>query len=58
MLIHTQRLWLNANNYLACCRFTLKLRWLMNGTFDTEFGEYEWIHRRKEMDNNRRKFNL
>jgi ribosome production factor 1 len=39
-------------------RFTLKLRWLQEGTFDTKFGEYEWIHRRKEMDTTRRKFHL
>lgn len=39
-------------------RFTLKLRWLQEGTFDTAFGEYEWIHRRKEMDISRRKFHL
>eukprot|EP00563_Minutocellus_polymorphus_P005060 CAMPEP_0181031724 /NCGR_PEP_ID=MMETSP1070-20121207/6380_1 /TAXON_ID=265543 /ORGANISM="Minutocellus polymorphus, Strain NH13" /LENGTH=382 /DNA_ID=CAMNT_0023109111 /DNA_START=103 /DNA_END=1248 /DNA_ORIENTATION=+ len=28
-------------------RFTLKLRWIQEGTFDTQFGEYEWIHKRK-----------
>lgn len=39
-------------------RFTLKLRWLQEGTFDTKFGEYEWIHKRKEMDTSRRKFHL
>ena len=39
-------------------RFTLKLRWLQEGTFDTKFGEYEWIHKRKEMDITRRKFHL
>lgn len=39
-------------------RFTLKLKWLQEGTFDTEFGEYEWIHKRKEMDSTRRKFHL
>jgi ribosome production factor 1 len=39
-------------------RFTLKLRWLQEGTFDTQFGEYEWIHKRKEMDSTRRKFHL
>ena len=26
-------------------KFTLKLRWLQKGTFDTKFGEYEWIHK-------------
>lgn len=39
-------------------RFTLKLRWLQEGTFDTHFGEYEWHHKRKEMDTTRRKFHL
>merc|ERR1712232_84964 len=37
-------------------RFTLKLRWIQEGTFDTQFGEYEWFHKRKEMDTTRRKF--
>lgn len=39
-------------------RFTLKLRWLQEGTFDTVFGEYEWYHKRKEMDTTRRRFHL
>lgn len=39
-------------------RFTLKLRWLQDGVFDSNFGEYEWYHRRKEMDTSRRKFHL
>lgn len=39
-------------------RFTLKLRWLQEGTFDTVSGEYEFIHKRKEMDTSRRKFHL
>ena len=39
-------------------RFTLKMRWLQEGTFDTKFGEYEWIHKRKEMDTTRRKFHM
>ncbi|CAM9323506.1 unnamed protein product [Chrysoparadoxa australica] len=39
-------------------RFTLKMRWMQEGTFDTRFGEYEWIHKRKEMDTSRRKFHL
>eukprot|EP00560_Eucampia_antarctica_P004760 CAMPEP_0197840370 /NCGR_PEP_ID=MMETSP1437-20131217/45570_1 /TAXON_ID=49252 ORGANISM="Eucampia antarctica, Strain CCMP1452" /NCGR_SAMPLE_ID=MMETSP1437 /ASSEMBLY_ACC=CAM_ASM_001096 /LENGTH=350 /DNA_ID=CAMNT_0043449975 /DNA_START=88 /DNA_END=1137 /DNA_ORIENTATION=- len=36
-------------------RFTLKLRWIQEGTFDTQHGEYEWFHKRKEMDTTRRK---
>jgi ribosome production factor 1 len=39
-------------------RFTLKLRWIQSGAFDTQFGEYEWIHKRKEMDTTRRRFHL
>lgn len=38
--------------------FTMKMRWLQEGTFDTQFGEYEWFHKRKEMDTTRRKFHL
>ncbi|ELU05194.1 hypothetical protein CAPTEDRAFT_20161 [Capitella teleta] len=39
-------------------RFTLKLRTLQKGTFDSKFGEFEWIHKRHEMDSSRRKFFL
>mmetsp|Transcript_6055 Transcript_6055/g.18251 ORF Transcript_6055/g.18251 Transcript_6055/m.18251 type:complete len:302 (-) Transcript_6055:305-1210(-) len=39
-------------------RFTLRLRWLQDGVFDSQFGEFEWYHRRKEMDTSRRKFHL
>jgi len=39
-------------------RFTLKLKWIQRGTFDTQFGEYEWFHKRKEMDTTRRRFHL
>ena len=39
-------------------RFTLKLRWIQSGTFDTQFGEYEFLHKRKEMDTTRRRFHL
>ena len=39
-------------------RFTMKLRWLQEGMFDTQFGEYEWHHKRKEMDTTRRRFHL
>ncbi|XP_028667376.1 ribosome production factor 1 [Erpetoichthys calabaricus] len=39
-------------------RFTLKLRSLQKGTFDSKFGEYEWVHKRHEMDSCRRKFHL
>ncbi|KAJ3326396.1 Ribosome production factor 1 [Gonapodya sp. JEL0774] len=38
-------------------RFTLKLRWLQKGTFDTKFGEYEWKHK-PEMDTSRKRFFL
>uniref|UniRef100_A0A665WHV0 Ribosome production factor 1 n=1 Tax=Echeneis naucrates TaxID=173247 RepID=A0A665WHV0_ECHNA len=39
-------------------RFTLKLRSLQKGTFDSKFGEYEWVLKRHEMDSCRRKFQL
>jgi ribosome production factor 1 len=39
-------------------RFTLKLRWLLAGTFDPSGGEYEWMHKRHDMDTTRRKFHL
>lgn len=38
-------------------QFCLKLKWLQHGTFDTKYGEYEWIHK-KEMGTSRRKFFL
>lgn len=39
-------------------RFTLKMKWLQEGTFNTKFGEYEWMYRRKTMDIDRKKFNI
>ncbi|CAL8345484.1 ribosome production factor 1 [Gadus morhua] len=39
-------------------RFTLKLRSLQKGTFDSKFGEYEWVLKRHEVDACRRKFVL
>ena len=39
-------------------RFTMKLKWLQEGTFNTEFGEYEWYHKRGKMDITKRKFHL
>lgn len=39
-------------------RFTMKMRWLQDGTFDSKYGEYEWYHKRKEMDITRRVFHL
>jgi len=39
-------------------RFTMKMKWLQEGTFDTKFGEYEWIYRRKMHDTDRKKFNI
>lgn len=38
-------------------RFTLKLRSLQKGTFDSKAGEFEWI-RKSDMSNSRRKFFL
>ena len=39
-------------------RFTIKMRWLQEGVFDSKFGEFEWIFKRKQMDTSSRKFNL
>ncbi|KAJ3662770.1 hypothetical protein Zmor_007099 [Zophobas morio] len=41
-------------------RFTLKLRSLQKGTFDSKYGQYEWIidGRRHAVETSRRKFNL
>lgn len=39
-------------------RFTLKLRSLQKGTFDSKYGQYEWMHKRHEMETSRRKFFL
>ena len=38
-------------------RFTLKLKSLQLGTFDTQHGEYEWKHK-AELDTSRRRFHL
>jgi len=38
-------------------RFTLKLKYLQHGTFDSKFGEYEWIPK-KELVTSRRRFFL
>ena len=45
---------------LARRRFTVKTRWLQAGTFDTKFGEYEWMHKPKQMGDrvDRRKFHM
>lgn len=41
-------------------RFTLRLQSLQKGTFDSKYGEYEWIqtNRRHEMETSRRRFFL
>lgn len=41
-------------------RFTLKLRSLQKGTFDSKYGQFEWIKegRRHAMETSRRKFDL
>ena len=39
-------------------QFTLKLRSLQHGTFDTKFGEYEFIHKAENRPHARRKFIL
>ena len=38
-------------------RFTLRLKSLQVGTFDTQHGEYEWKHK-PELDTSRRRFHL
>jgi ribosome production factor 1 len=38
-------------------RFTLKLLSLQKGTFDSKYGEFEWVHK-KDMDTSRRRFHL
>ena len=39
-------------------RFTLKLKWLMAGTFNRKEGDYEWMLKRHEMEASKRKFQL
>jgi ribosome production factor 1 len=39
-------------------RFTLKPRWLLAGKFDPSFGEYEYMHKRAELDLTKRTFHL
>lgn len=39
-------------------RFTLRLKSLQKGTFDSKFGEYEWVLKRHEMETTRRRFFL
>jgi ribosome production factor 1 len=39
-------------------RFTLRLKWLQKGTFNTREGEYEWVLKRHEMETSRRRFFL
>ena len=39
-------------------RFSMKMRWLLEGGFDTKYGEYEWYHHRKEQDETRTTFHL
>ena len=40
-------------------RFTLKLKWLQDGIFDSQYGEYEWIQgKRNQMRKSKRKFFL
>ncbi|OQV15105.1 Ribosome production factor 1 [Hypsibius exemplaris] len=39
-------------------KFTMKLRSLQKGTFDSVQGEYLWMHKQLEMNKSRRKFHL
>ncbi|KAL0586129.1 hypothetical protein ABG067_004222 [Albugo candida] len=38
--------------------FTIKLKWLQDGTFDTKYGEYEWIARSYKQNTSRKRFYL
>ena len=37
-------------------RFTLKLRSMQKGTFDSKHGEFEWLYNHKQMDRSRKRF--
>ena len=37
-------------------RFTLKLRSMQKGTFDSQHGEFEWLYNHKQMDRSRKRF--
>jgi ribosome production factor 1 len=39
-------------------RFTLQLKWLQAGTFDTRLGDFEWFHRGRQMGTGRKRFHL
>jgi ribosome production factor 1 len=39
-------------------RFTLRLKYLLAGSFDTKFGDYEWRYHRHDMETSRRRFQL
>ena len=39
-------------------KFTMKLRSLQKGTFDSTQGEFLWMHKQLEMNKSRRKFHL
>jgi ribosome production factor 1 len=39
-------------------RFTLKMKYLQEGVFDTQFGEYEWISKAGKDTNSKKHFVL
>lgn len=39
-------------------RFTLKMKYLQQGVFDTAFGEYEWVHKPGKDTNSKKHFVL
>ena len=39
-------------------RFTLKPRWLQEGVFNLDHGEYEWILKRGDMESDKKKFQI
>ena len=38
--------------------FYLKIKIFSERTFDSKYGEYEWVHKPQEMDTSRGKFHL
>ena len=39
-------------------QFTLRMKWLLSGSFDTKGGEYEWVRKSENERLSRRKFAL
>jgi len=39
-------------------RFTLRLKWVLAGPFDTRLGDFEWFHRGRQLGTGRKRFHL